>query len=61
MGMDYIDYRNSNRFYCPDCQEELHPETEEYSISKCEDRSQLCEDCWKLEEANKEAARLGNG
>ena len=59
MGMDYIDYRNANRFHCPDCGLELHPEAEEWSIARAEDRGQTCEDC-KLEEINKEAMRLSN-
>lgn len=60
MGMDYIDLRNRHRYYCPDCQEELHPESEEWSISKCKDEGQLCEYCSMIENANKEAMELSN-
>lgn len=61
MSMDSIDLRNRWRFHCPDCQEELHPESEEYSISRANDKSELCEDCQKLENANNLAMELSNG
>ena len=60
MGMDYIDHRNANRFYCPECDQELHPETEEWSIARAEDRGQTCEDC-KIEQVNKILAEASNG
>ena len=59
MGMDYIDHRNANRHYCQECDNELHPETEEWSIAHIQQEKVTCEDC-RIETINKEMAELSN-
>lgn len=58
MSMDYIDLKNANRTYCPDCQEEHFKDSEEHDIAMVTQEDVLCEECQKLEDANNEAAKL---